>query len=122
MAGPGQPGSMPTPRDRHARVATTAVFFLTGFLYAAWATRIPAIKERLDRSAGELGVAILGLEAGALVGLPAGGALVARAGSRADLRIGFAVFPASLLCVGLAPALVARAGRARVVQGCGAVA
>jgi MFS family permease len=109
MARAGQPGSMPTRRDRRARLATIAVFFLTGFLYAAWATRIPAIKERLDLSAGELAVAILGLEAGAVIGLPLGGALVARMGSRAGLRLGFAVFPAALLAVGLAPGLGALA-------------
>jgi MFS family permease len=109
MAQAGQPGSMPTCRDRHARLATLAVFFLTGFLYAAWATRIPAIKERLDLSAGELAIAIAGLEAGAVVGLPAGAALIARMGSRAALRVGFAVFPAALLSVGVAPGLGALA-------------
>ena len=62
-------------------------------VYAAWATRIPAIKDDLGLSDGELGLAILGLEAGAIVGLPAGGALVARAGSRQALRAGFAIFP-----------------------------
>jgi MFS family permease len=96
---------MPSDRDRSARVATTLIFFMTGFVYAAWATRIPAIKANLDLSAGALGLAILGLEAGALAGLPAGGALAARAGSRKALRIGFAGYPAALLGVALAPGL-----------------
>jgi MFS family permease len=96
--------------DRRARGATTAIFFTTGWLYAAWATRIPAIKEDLGLSAGELGLAILGLEAGAMAGLPAGGALVARAGSRRALRIGFAVLAPALLAIALAPGLAALAG------------
>ena len=54
---------MPSPADRRARIATTAVFFVTGATMAAWATRVPAIQERLDLSAGALGLAILGLEA-----------------------------------------------------------
>src|SRR5688572_12704731 len=98
-----------TLRDRRARAATTLIFFLTGFVYAAWATRIPAIKADLDLSAGAVGLAILGLEAGAIGGLPAGGALAARAGSRRALRIGFAVYPSALLGVALAPTLPALA-------------
>ena len=91
--------------NRRARAATTLIFFLTGFVYAAWATRIPAIKADLHLSDGALGLAILGLEAGAIAGLPAGGAFAARAGSRMALRFGFAVYPAALVGVGLAPAL-----------------
>lgn len=48
---------------------------------------------------------MLGLEGGALAGLPAGGALVARLGSRPCLRLGFAVYPTALLGVALAPGL-----------------
>jgi MFS family permease len=100
---------MPCEADRRARVATTLIFFLTGFVYAAWATRIPAIKADLDLTAGALGLAILGLEAGAIAGLPAGGALAARAGSRTALRVGFAAYPAALFGVALAPTLPALA-------------
>ena len=95
--------------NRGARAATTLIFFLTGFVYAAWATRIPAIKADLGLSDGALGVAILGLEAGAIAGLPAGGALAERAGSPTALRFGFAVYPAALLGVALAPTLPALA-------------
>jgi MFS family permease len=107
MARAGHPHGMPSCGDRRARAATTLIFFMTGFVYAAWATRIPAIKADLDLSAGALGLAILGLEAGAVAGLPAGGALTARAGSRTALRIGFAVYPAALVAVALAPGLPA---------------
>jgi MFS family permease len=95
--------------DRRARAATTLIFFLTGFVYAAWATRIPAIKADLGLSDGALGVAILGLEAGGIAGLPAGGALAARAGSPTALRFGFAAYPAALIGVALAPTLTALA-------------
>ena len=50
-------------------------------------------------------MAVLGLEGGALAGLPAGAALVARLGSRPSLRLGFAVYPTALLAVALAPGL-----------------
>jgi len=72
---------------------------------AAWATRIPAVQQHLGLSPGGLAVAVLGLEGGALVGLPAGAALVARLGSRASLRLAFAAYPTALPAVALAPGL-----------------
>jgi MFS family permease len=90
---------------RPARQAATVVFVLTGAVSAAWATRVPAVQEHLVLSPAELGVAIAGLELGAVTGLPLGGALVAAAGSRRGLRAGLAVYPTALLGVGYAPNL-----------------
>jgi MFS family permease len=97
--------AVPSAADRRARAATAVVFFVTGFVVAAWATRIPAVQDRLALSAGTFALAVLGLEGGALAGLPAGGALVARLGSRPSLCLGFAVYPTALLGVALAPGL-----------------
>jgi MFS family permease len=91
--------------ERRARAATTLVFFLTGVVGGTWAARIPAVQERLDLSDGALGVALLGLEGGAVLGLPLGGALVARIGSRWSLRAGFGVWPPALVAVSLVPSL-----------------
>ena len=96
---------MVTNRERWARGATTLIFFMTGWVYAAWATRIPSIKEELGLSDGALALAILGLEAGAIVGLPVGGALVARVGSRRALQLGFAGYPTALFAVALTSGL-----------------
>jgi MFS family permease len=93
-------------RERSARRSTFVMFFVAGWLPAAWATRIPAIKTELGLSDGALALAILGLEAGAIVGLPTGAALVARIGSRRALRCGFAAFAPALLAVGLAGRLM----------------
>jgi MFS family permease len=90
---------------RSARAATFAVFAITGALSATWAVRIPAVQERLDLSPAELALAILGVEAGAIAGLPLGAAITARAGSRTTLRFAFAVFPAALAVVARAPGL-----------------
>ena len=89
-----------------ARAATTAVFFVTGAVSAAWASRIPAVQERLDLSAGALSVVFLALEGGAVVGLPLGGALVAHFGSRWCLRVGFSLYPAALLTSAFTPSLL----------------
>jgi len=66
---------------RRARLAVAVVFFVNGAVFAAWASRVPAIRGQLGLSDGELGLALLGLAAGALLGLPTAGALVARWGS-----------------------------------------
>jgi MFS family permease len=90
---------------RAARVATTVVFFMTGFVIAAWGTRVPAIQERLALSPGEFAMAVLGLEAGAVIGLPTGGALCSRLGSRLSLLVGFSLYPTALFAATLAPGL-----------------
>jgi hypothetical protein len=90
---------------QRARAATFAAFFLTGFVTAAWATRIPAIQDRLDLSPAGLGLAVLGLEGGAIAGLPLGAWSVARRGSRVSLRFGFVAYPAGLIAVAAAPGL-----------------
>jgi MFS family permease len=81
------------------------LFFLTGLVSATWAARLPAIQESLGLSPGRLALAILALEAGAILGLPAAGALVGRRGSRPILRAGFAAYPAALAAAGAAPGL-----------------
>src|SRR4051794_27613941 len=96
---------MPSATVRHARAATALVFFLTGVVGGTWAARIPAVQERLGLSDGGLGVALLGLEGGAVIGLPLGGALVAGLGSRPGLRTGFAVWPIGLVAVAVVPSL-----------------
>src|ERR671914_892650 len=98
-----------------ARAAATLVFLLTGTTTATWAARVPAIQQDLELSAGALGLAVLGLEGGAIAGLPAGGALATRLGSRAALRIGFALYPVALLAVGLAGSLAGLAGALAVM-------
>src|SRR5256885_117794 len=55
---------MPTSYERGPRRAATVMFFVAGWLPAAWGTRIPAIKAELHLSAGALALGILGLEAG----------------------------------------------------------
>jgi MFS family permease len=89
--------------------AALLLFFLTGLVSATWAARIPAVQAQLELSPGELGLAVLGLEAGAVAGLPAGGTVATRLGARAALLLGFAAYPPALLAVALAPGLAALA-------------
>lgn len=67
---------------RPARVAVGAVFFLNGAGFATWASRIPAVQDRLGLSEGALGAALLGASVGLVLAVPLAAALVGRIGSR----------------------------------------
>ncbi|MBT3152597.1 MFS transporter [Streptomyces sp. CHD11] len=63
------------------RLALTAFFALDGFVFAGWVVRIPAIKEQTGASASTLGLALLGVSAGAVVTMTLTGRLCRRYGS-----------------------------------------
>lgn len=92
-------GSVP----RAARRAVALLFFLNGAILATWATRIPAVQARLGLTPGELGVALLGTAAGALVAMNLSGYLSARFGSRSVTTIAAVCLCAVLPLLALAP-------------------
>ncbi|MFJ2213796.1 MFS transporter [Streptomyces sp. NPDC101062] len=63
------------------RTVLTVFFALDGFLFAGWVVRIPAIKQQTGASASELGLALLGVSAGAVATMMVTGALCRRFGS-----------------------------------------
>lgn len=63
------------------RTALTAFFALDGFVFAGWVVRIPAIKEQTGASAGELGLALLCVSAGAVITMTLTGRLCRRFGN-----------------------------------------
>ena len=75
--------------------------------FGTLAARVPAIKERLALSDGELGVALLFVAVGALCAFPAVGRLIASRGSRPVTRGGLVLVAAAVALVGLAPSLPA---------------
>jgi MFS family permease len=90
-------------RSRGAGVGAAAYFLLTGIIFATWASRVPAIKGGLDLSDGQLAIALLGLEAGAVLGLQLGGLIVPRVGSRRALTTSLVVFTCALVGPAFAP-------------------
>lgn len=65
----------------HLRTALTVFFALDGFIFAGWVVRIPAIKEQTGASATALGLALLGVSAGAVITMMLTGRLCRRYGS-----------------------------------------
>lgn len=65
-----------------ARAAVVAFFLVAGFSFSAWAVRIPDVKDELGLDEAALGLALLGMAAGAIVAMTASGWFIARFGSR----------------------------------------
>ena len=84
------------------RVAVSAAFLIHAVVSGTWAPRLPAIKESLALSDGELGTALVGLAIGLLVGTRLAGAPVDRFGSRPVMRVGFPLLAATLVLPGVA--------------------
>ncbi|MFD5947524.1 MFS transporter [Streptomyces collinus] len=63
------------------RIALTVFFALDGFVFAGWVVRIPAVKAQTGASASALGLALLGVSAGAVVTMTLTGRLCRRFGN-----------------------------------------
>jgi len=99
-------GQISEQRARRARIGAAACFLLTGVISASWASRVPAIKDGLGLSDGQFAIALLGLEAGAVLGLQLGGLVVPRTGSRRALIGSLLAFSGALLGPAFAPSLL----------------
>jgi MFS family permease len=87
--------------------AVASAFLIHSTVSGTWAPRLPAIKESLELSDGELGTALVGLAIGLVVGTRVAGAPIDRFGSRPVMRIGFPLLAGTLLLPGLADSAVA---------------
>jgi len=88
---------------RRSQLAIAALFCFLGFQYSTWAARIPALTDRLDLTAGEVGVLLLAAGVGATVSFPLVAKLIVVLGSR-RLAIGSAlVLVAALAGLAAAP-------------------
>ena len=60
------------PRVKH-RAATLVYFFMSGFGYSTWASRIPTIKAFFGFNDAQLGTILLFMPVSSLLGLPVSG-------------------------------------------------
>ena len=93
---------LPVSTNRVYRISVSVFFFIAGFVFASWASRIPDIKTALHLSDAGLGTVLLALPAGLLSGLPLAGFLVSRYGSKSILIAGAILYPGILILLGLA--------------------
>ena len=88
------------------RIFLSLFFFLSGFSFSTWASRIPTIKMAFDFNDAELGSILLAMPIGSLLGLPISGWLVSKYNSRVPLVIGFALNTFSLALIGFSQDVV----------------
>lgn len=64
------------------RIAVKIAFFLNGFIYANWVSRLPRIQEQFQADNGTIGLVLLAMSLGAVVAMPFTGWLIIKNGSR----------------------------------------
>ncbi|MBZ9729378.1 MFS transporter [Salegentibacter sp. JZCK2] len=91
--------------ENQQRIALSTYFFLSGFCFSTWASRIPNIKMAFDLNEAELGNLLMVMPISSLIGLPVSGWLVSRFESRFPLIVSFVLLAASLSIIGIADSL-----------------
>ena len=82
-----------------ARNATLVTFFLNGFAFASWVSRIPSVRQSLELGPARLGVLLLAAALGSVLALPSSGGFVQRLGARRVVLVAAAVEGLGLMVV-----------------------
>ena len=116
---PPSPGR--TTESRWRKTCLPLLFVLLGLVFAAWAARIPAVRDGLHLSAGQLGLALLCAGVGGLASFPLAAAMVARYGQARAALCGGTALLVALACIGCSanlPALMASLGLLGAAASC----
>jgi MFS family permease len=87
------------------RNAIFAVFVLSGLLLSSWTARIPGVRDSLHLDTAAIGFLILGMSAGAIIGLIAAPPLLARLGARHGIVLVLTIAAIGLAGIGVGSAL-----------------
>ncbi|MHA4740101.1 MFS transporter [Dyadobacter sp. MSC1_007] len=90
----------PSDSRKYLRWAVAAFFFVQGLSFAAWASRIPDIKNMLHLTEGGLGTVLLALPLGLMASLPISGWMVTHYGSKKMVLIGALLYAVTLTFIG----------------------
>ncbi|SCL45867.1 Fucose permease [Micromonospora citrea] len=85
-----------------ARTGVAVVFALNGLAVATWFSRVPAVRDALELSAGRLGLLLLAMSAGSLLAMPTAGLVAQRLGAARTVALGSALVAAGLTVAGVA--------------------
>jgi len=84
------------------RIALGTYFFIIGFCFSTWASRIPTLKTYFNLNEAELGSLLLAMPISSMMGLPISGWLISRYNSRSPLLVSFFFFAIALSSIGFA--------------------
>ncbi|MDQ0755426.1 MFS family permease [Arthrobacter sp. B3I4] len=82
------------------RNAVVAAYAFSGIAFASWVSRLPAIRDGLDLTPGNVGLLLLCMTLGSFVSVSASGLIVLRFGSKQTIRIGSIMVGAGLVLAG----------------------
>jgi MFS family permease len=86
------PGTFLTKTPRQNRIANAVFFFISGFGYTTWASRIPSIQQSLHLNEAQLGAALFAMPIGLMATMPITGRLLSRFSSSRIMIIGAVAF------------------------------
>ncbi|GGA82259.1 MFS transporter [Puia dinghuensis] len=75
-------------------------FFVSGFGFSTWASRIPTIQQQLHLNEAQLGAVLFALPVGLLGTMPVTSVLLSRFDSRRIMMVGAVLFNLMLCCIG----------------------
>jgi MFS family permease len=90
------------PSPGRSRAMVTIFFFVSGFGFYSWASRIPTIQQELHLNEAQLGAVLFALPIGLMGTLPVTGVLLSRFDSRRIMMIGAVSFNLMLCAIGFA--------------------
>lgn len=82
------------------RLSVSAYYFVTGIVFASWASRIPDVKHLLHLSNGQLGSLLFAIPIGQLLMMAFSGLIVSRVGSKRVLLFASTMYAVVLLMIG----------------------
>jgi fucose permease len=98
---------VPVERDRieAAKRAVAVVFGVNGFLFASWVSRLPAVRDLLHITPGELGLLLLSISVGSVSTLLIAGFVVHRLGPRSACLVAATTMVVGLVVAAMTPAM-----------------
>ncbi|HSN37658.1 MAG TPA: MFS transporter [Arthrobacter sp.] len=91
----------------HWRNAVVTAYAVSGIAFATWVSRLPAIRDGLDLTPGNVGLLLLCMTLGSFISVSASGLIVLRFGSKQTIRIGSILVGAGLVLSGLGTSVLA---------------
>lgn len=88
------------------RIAVKIAFFLNGFVYANWVSRLPRIQEQYQADNGTIGIVLLSMSFGAAAAMPFTGWLIIRNGSRRVSLASLLIFCALVPFISFMPGIL----------------
>jgi MFS family permease len=94
-----QPAHIKSPNQ--LRIGSAIFFFISGFGYSTWASRIPTIKHEMHLNEAQLGLVLFALPIGLMFTMPITSRLLIQYSSRAIMLFGSLFLSAVLILIGL---------------------